>query len=541
MISFSNVTKQYGSQILFVGASFQVNPGDRVGLVGANGSGKTTIFRLIQRVEKPDDGFIEQPKRLTIGWFKQEVGDLSGRSVVDETISGAGEVGALHAEVMELEEAMSIDGNPDMDRVIQRYGDVQGRYEELGGYELEAQARTILAGLSFPDDQVDGDVGALSGGWKMRVALAQILLGNPDVLLLDEPTNYLDIESILWLEVFLRAYPGTVIMTCHDRDVMNRVVSSIIEIDGGEVRTYGGDYDFYEKQRALDTAQREAAYERQQSMLAKEMRFVERFRAQAAKAAQVQSRVKKLDKVDKLKPPPRLVETRYEFREPARSGDDVIGINGVGKHYGDRVVHKNLSMLVRRGQRWAVMGANGSGKTTLLKMMAGELAPDSGEVRIGASVTMGYFAQHQMEQLNGERTIFEELQAHAPTANTGTLMKLAGAFGFSGDDTEKTVAYLSGGEKARLALARILFDSPNLLVLDEPTNHIDIVTKRALVKALEKYVGTIVFVSHDRAFLRSVATHVLELEPGGEPHIYPGSYDEYVASTGHEAPGMRAL
>jgi ATPase subunit of ABC transporter with duplicated ATPase domains len=540
MISFTNVTKQYGAQVLFVDASFQVNPGEKVGLVGPNGAGKTTIFRLITGEETPDDGAVERPKRLTIGYFRQDVGDLRGRSVLAETVAGAGEVARLGEELAALEATMAAGGDG-LDKAVERYGEVQARYMELGGYELEARAQEILAGLGFSPDQVAGDVGRLSGGWKMRVALARILLQQPDALLLDEPTNYLDIESILWLEQFLRAYPGAVVMTCHDRDVMNRVVAKIVEIDGGQVRSYTGDYDFYERARALEAERREAEYQRQQAMLAKELRFVERFRAQAAKAAQVQSRLKKLDKIERVEPPRRLVEKQFDFRPAPRSGDDVVKVEGVSKRYGARVVHDGLSLLVRRGERWAVMGENGAGKTTLLKMMAGAVEPDAGKVTIGASVQMGYFAQHQMEQLDGDRTVLEELQAHAPKANLGVLRNLAGAFQFQGDDVDKPIRVLSGGEKARLALAKILYDAPNLLILDEPTNHLDIATKRALLKALSAYEGTIVFVSHDRAFLRALATRVLELAPGAPPRLYGGTYDEYVSTTGREAPGMRAL
>jgi len=536
MISFTNVTKQYGAQVLFVDASFQVNAGEKVGLVGPNGSGKTTIFRLITGEESPDDGNVERPRKLRIGYFRQDVGDMRGRTVLAETVAGAGEVAALGEELKELEHKLA---NGELDQ-IDRFGEVQARFQELGGYDIEARAHTILNGLGLSPEQVADDVGKLSGGWKMRVALAQILLLAPDALLLDEPTNYLDIESILWLEGFLRDYAGAVVMTCHDRDVMNRVVKKIVEIDGGAVRSYTGDYDFYEQARAIDAVQREAAYERQQAMLAKEMRFVERFRAQAAKAAQVQSRIKKLEKIERVEPPRRLVERQFDFKRPPRSGDDVIKVAKVSKTYGARKVHDGLDLLVRRGERWAVMGENGAGKSTLLKMMAGVLDPDDGGVTIGASVTMGYFAQHQMEQLDGTRTVFEELQAHAPTTGIGVLRNLAGAFGFIGDDVDKPVRILSGGEKARLALAKILFDAPNLLVLDEPTNHLDIATKRALLKALDAYEGTVVFVSHDRAFLRALATRVIELAPGVPPHVYGGRYDEYVAQTGREAPGMRA-
>jgi ATPase subunit of ABC transporter with duplicated ATPase domains len=539
MISLSRVTKQFGGQVLFVDASFQINPGEKIGLVGPNGSGKSTVFRLLAGEEEPDDGVVERPRKLSLGWFRQEVGDLKGRSILAETTAGAGEVAALGEELHELQARLEAAGD-DLEQAIERFGEVQARYQDLGGYELEARAQTILHGLGFEDDRFAHDVGTLSGGWKMRVALAQILLARPDVLLLDEPTNYLDLESILWLEGFLRDYPGTVIMTCHDREIMNRVVDKIVEIDGGAIRTYSGNYDFYEKMRAEDAARREAEYARQQSMLAKESRFIERFKAQAAKASQVQSRIKKLDKIEKIEEPRRIVERRFEFRTPPRSGDDVVKLDGLRKAYGARVVHDGLSLIVRRGERWAVMGENGAGKSTLLKMMAGELAPDAGAAGLGAAVTLGYYAQHTMDGLTGDRTVLTELENHAPLANQGTLRNLAGTFGFHDDDVFKPIRVLSGGEKARLALAKLLYDAPNLLVLDEPTNHLDIATKRALIAALTDYQGTLVFVSHDRQCLRALATRVLELAPGTRAHVYGGSYDEYVASTGREAPGMRA-
>jgi ATPase subunit of ABC transporter with duplicated ATPase domains len=540
VISLSNISKQYGGQILFLESSFFIGDGEKVGLVGPNGAGKSTIFRLITGEEQPDDGVVDRPKRTTVGYFRQDVGDLKGRSVMAETLSGAGEAGKLGEEMKELEAILNHPEDPKFNDAVERFGDVQTRFQELGGYDLEARAHAILAGLGFSSEQVEGDVGKLSGGWKMRVALAQILLAKPDALLLDEPTNYLDIESIIWLEGFLRDYKGSVLMTCHDRDVMNRVVKKIIEIDGGSINSYSGDYDFYEQQRAIAQAQQQAQFERQQAMLAKEEAFIARFKARASHAAQVQSRVKKLEKIEKVQPPKKIIEKTFDFKPAPRSGDDVIKVDKVTKQYGERKIHDDLSLLIRRTERWAVMGANGSGKTTLLKMMAGELRPDAGKCVVGASVTMGYFAQHQMEQLSADRTVIEELVAHSPTTNLGTLRTLAGAFGFHGDDHDKPIKVLSGGERARLALAKILFDAPNLLVLDEPTNHLDIVTKRALVKALSEYEGTIVFVSHDRAFLRAIATRILELTPEG-PHVYGGPYDEYVASTGREAPGMRQL
>ncbi|HZJ67379.1 MAG TPA: ABC-F family ATP-binding cassette domain-containing protein [Kofleriaceae bacterium] len=538
MIAFSSVSKQYGGQLLFVDASFQINAGEKVGLVGPNGAGKTTVFRLIAGEDQPDDGAIERPRKLSLGYFRQDVGELRGRSILAETCAGAGEVAQLGEELAALGARLEAAGD-DLDDVVARFGDVQARYQDLGGYDLEARAQAILHGLGFTDEQMPSDVGTLSGGWKMRVALAQILLARPDLLLLDEPTNYLDLESILWLEGFLRDYPGTVVMTCHDREIMNRVASKIVEIDGGALRSYSGNYEFYEAMREVEAARREAEYARQQARLAKESRFIERFKTHVAKAAQVQSRLKKLDKIEKIAEPRRIIEKRFEFRTPGRSGDDVVKLVGIRKAYGERVVHAGLTLTVRRKERWAVMGENGAGKSTLLKMIAGALAPDDGDAAIGASVAMGYYAQHVMDLLSGDRSVLEELTEHAPLANQGTLRNLAGAFGFHDDDVFKPVRVLSGGEKARLALAKLLYDAPNLLVLDEPTNHLDIATKRALVAALADYEGTLVFVSHDRQFLRALATRVLELSADG-PRIYGGSYEEYVASTGREAPGMRA-
>jgi ATPase subunit of ABC transporter with duplicated ATPase domains len=538
MIAFAGVSKQYGGQILFVDASFQINPNDKVGLVGPNGAGKSTVFRLIVGEDSPDDGNVEKPRKMTLGYFRQDVGDLKGRSILAETCAGAGEVATLADELAVLTAKMEDPGD-DLDQVVERFADVQARYQDLGGYELEARAQEILHGLGFSQDQMQNDVGTLSGGWKMRVALGQILLAKPELLLLDEPTNYLDLESILWLEGFLKGYMGTVVMTCHDREIMNRVVGKIVEIDGGELRTYTGNYDFYEKMRIEESTRREAAYSRQQAMLAKENLFVERFKTHVAKASQVQSRLKKLDKIEKIAEPRRIIEKKLEFRVPPRSGDDVVRLKGLTKAYGTRSIHNNLSLTFRRGERWAVMGENGAGKSTLLKMIAGQLAPDSGTVTIGASVTMGYYAQHVMEGLGGDRTVLEEFQEHAPLANQGALRNLGGMFGFHDDDIFKPVHVLSGGERARVALAKLMYDAPNLLVLDEPSNHLDIVTKRALVTSLANYEGTLIFVSHDRQFLSALATRVLELTIGGAPHIYGGSYDEYVASTGHEAPGMR--
>ena len=545
MIALSRLGKQYGRQLLFVDASFQLNPGEKVGLVGPNGAGKTTLFRLIVGEEAPDEGEVSVPRKLTIGYFRQDVEEMSGRSVLDEAIAGSGRVGDLHHELEALQQAMSDPARAEeMDAILARFGEVQEAYDHLGGYALESQAREVLHGLGFEDERIDGDVGALSGGWKMRVAMGRVLLGRPDVLLMDEPTNHLDIESIVWLETFLKTRPGALLMTSHDRQFMNRVVTRIAEIDGGEIVTYSGNYDFYERERQVRETNREAAYARQQAMLAKEQRFIERFSAHAAKAAQVQSRIKALDKIEKIELPKKRQVVRFDFRRPPRSGEEVATLDGVTKSYGRRVLYDSLSFTIRRGERWCVMGKNGAGKTTLLRMVAGVLAPDAGTVRLGASLKLGYFAQQSLDLLDPDRTVWEQIEKDFPRESVGTLRSLLGAFQFSGDEVEKKVRALSGGEKSRLVMARMLLEPPNFLVLDEPTNHLDLATKEMLVQALRDFEGTMLFVSHDRTFLRGLSNRVLEL--GGEtgtdpePHLYPGSYVEYVERSGHEAPGVHA-
>jgi ATPase subunit of ABC transporter with duplicated ATPase domains len=542
MIAFSSVQKQYGKQVIYLDATFQLNSGEKVGLVGPNGAGKTTLFRMIMGEETPDDGEVSVPRKTTIGYFRQDVGEMSGRPVLDEAIAGSGRVGDLHHELTELQHAMEDPARMDeMDRILERFGEVQEEYEHLGGYTLEAQAREVLAGLGFADDQVDGDVGALSGGWKMRVALARVLLGRPDVLLMDEPTNHLDIESIVWLEEFLKQYDGTLLMTSHDREFMNRIVSKIIEIDAGETITYSGNYDFYERERAIREANQQAAFARQQAMLAKEQRFIERFKTHAAKAAQVQSRIKALDKIEKIELPKKRQVVKFDFRVPPRSGDLVAVLEDLHKAYGQRVIYDGFDFTIRRGERWAVMGRNGAGKSTLLKMIAGATTPDQGNVKLGASLTMGYFAQQALDVLDPELTVIEQLQKDFPKDTIGQLRTLAGAFQFSGEDADKKIRSLSGGEKSRLAMARMLFYPPNFLVLDEPTNHLDLATKEMLVDALKDFEGTMIFVSHDRAFLRGLANRVLELNAEeNEPRQYLGSYVEYVAAVGHEAPGIHS-
>src|SRR5829696_1030351 len=469
MVSFTRISKQYGRQVLFVDASFQLNPGEKVGLVGPNGSGKTPLFRMIAGEEVPDEGDVSVPKKLTVGYFRQDVEEMSGRSVLDEAIHGSGRVGDLHHELEALQHAMADPAQAgDLDRILSRFGEVQEEYDHLGGYALEAQAREVLRGLGFEDDG----------------------------------------------------------------------------IDGGEITVYSGNYDFYERERAIRETNREAAYARQQSMLAKEQRFIDRFAAHAAKAAQVQSRVKALEKIEKLELPKKRQVAKFDFRAPPRSGEQVAVLEGVTKAYGRRVVHDGLTLTIRRGERWSVMGKNGAGKSTLLKMVAGQVRPDAGDVRLGASLQMGYFAQQSLDLLHPDLTIEEQLQKDFPGESIGTLRSLAGAFQFSGDDTDKKIRSLSGGEKTRLVMARMLLNPPNFLVLDEPTNHLDLATKEMLIDALKDFDGTMLFVSHDRAFLRALSNRVIELggESGvdAEPHLYPGSYVEYVTRTGHEAPGVHS-
>jgi len=539
MIRLDSVSKQLGHQILFIEASAALQKGEKIGLVGPNGAGKTTLFRMIAGQELPDEGQVATDRGISIGYFSQDVGEMAGRSAVAEVMDGAGPVSAVASELAELEAAMADPERADeMDDIIARYGEVQARFEELDGYALDGRAREALAGLGFSQEMMEGDVGALSGGWKMRVALARILLMRPDVMLLDEPSNHLDLESLIWLEQFLKGYDGALLMTSHDRAFINRVITKVVEIDGGQLTSYTGDYEFYEQQRALSDKQQQAQFERQQAMLAKEIKFIERFKARASHAAQVQSRVKKLDKIERVEPPRRRQTVAFEFQVAPRSGEDVVSLKNVHKAYGSRAIYQGLDFAIRRRERWCVMGINGAGKSTLLKLVAGATEPDDGAVAVGGSVKMGYFAQHAMDLLDGERTVFQSLEDEFPQAGQGSLRALAGCFGFSGDDVEKRCRVLSGGEKARLVMAKMLYDPPNFLVLDEPTNHLDLATKEMLIAALSEFEGTMLFVSHDRHFLAALSNRVLELSEDGI-HQYGGGYTEYVARTGKEAPGLR--
>ncbi len=541
MIHLSNITRQHGSQILFQGAEFQILPGSRNGLVGPNGAGKTTIFRIITGEEEPDGGEIIRARRINIGYFSQDVGEMAGRTALEEVMAGSAETMRLAEELAAMEAAMCEPMEDDaMASLLERYGAAQEEFEHRGGYDLDTRARTVLTGLGIGPDRFDLPVESFSGGWKVRIALARILTLKPDVLLLDEPTNHLDVESIIWLEEWLSSeFDGALLMTCHDRDFMNRVVTRIIEVANRTITTYSGNYDFYERERDLRMEQLLASYKRQQEMLAKEEEFIARFAARASHAAQVQSRVKKLEKIDRIEIPAEERTVRFEFSEPPRSGDDVAVFTDLAKSWplpdgGEHPVFSGASGIVRRGSKVAVVGVNGAGKSTFLKTLAGLTEPTGGRVTLGASVELGYFSQHAMEVLVPDKSVFETVQDAMPLANIGVIRNLLGAFLFSGDAVDKRIENLSGGEKSRVVLATLLARPINFLVLDEPTNHLDIRSREILLDALRNFTGTVVLVSHDRHFLRSLVDRVFEIDHG-EMRVYEGDYSYYLEKTRNAA------
>ncbi|MDY0267612.1 ribosomal protection-like ABC-F family protein [Trichloromonas sp.] len=540
MIHLTNITRQHGAHVLFKDASFQILPGSRSGLVGTNGAGKSTIFRLITGEEDLDGGDISCSKKTVIGYFSQEVGDMAGRSALQEVMAASARTMHLGEQIQQMEAAMAEPMEDDaLATLLERYGEAQEEFEHRGGYDLEARAQAVLTGLGIGPDDYDRPVESFSGGWKMRIALAKILTINPDVLLLDEPTNHLDVESIVWLENWLaEEFKGAVLMTSHDRDFMNRLVTRIIEVGGGTITTYGGNYDFYLREREIRREQLLASHRRQQEMLAKEEDFIARFAARASHAAQVQSRVKKLEKIERIEIPPEQKTIKFEFAAPPRSGDDVVKIEALSKTWplpngGEKSVFGGVSGLIRRGEKIAVVGVNGAGKSTFLKVLAGQTEPTTGGVTIGANVFPGYFSQHSMDLLDPKRTVFETVQDALPQVNIGVLRNLCAAFLFQGDDVDKRVDKLSGGEKSRLVLATLLGRPLNFLILDEPTNHLDIASRGILLEALQGFTGTVVLVSHDRHFLRSLVNRVFEIDHG-EMRIYEGDYEYYLDKTDRE-------
>ena len=540
MIHLTNITKQHGSQILFQDASLQILASSRAGLVGSNGAGKSTIFRLITREEEADKGEISCAKKTVIGYFSQDVGEMAGRTALAEVMAAAGEVTELGEQMREMELAMGLPmEDEEMTALLERYGNAVEEFEHRGGYDLEARAQAVLTGLGIGPDAYQNPVESFSGGWKMRIGLAKILTINPDVLLLDEPTNHLDVESIVWLEEWLASeFKGALLMTCHDRDFMNRIVNRIIEVAGQTVTTYSGNYDFYLREREIRRDQLLASYRRQQEMLAKEEDFIARFAARVSHAAQVQSRIKKLEKIERIQLPPEQKVVRFEFAEPPRSGDDVVRMEVLSKSWPqengqDRSVFGGVTGVVRRQEKIAVVGVNGAGKSTFLKVLAGQVAPTNGTVSIGANVLPGYFSQHSMELLNPDFTVFETVQAVIPTGNIGVIRNLCAAFLFQGDDVDKRIANLSGGEKSRVVLATLLAQPLNFLILDEPTNHLDIQSREVLLEALQKFTGTVILVSHDRHFLRLLVDRVFAIDHGAL-HTYEGDYGYYLSKSAQD-------
>ncbi len=539
MIGLSNVTKNQGGRTLYSNSSFQAQPGDRIGLVGPNGAGKTTIFRILTGEESVDNGQIIRPTALTLGYFSQDVGEMHGRSVLEETMAGVEDLAKLRARISEMEVQLGEPMDDDaMSSLLEEYGDAQATFEARGGYDLDVRAQEILSGLGFSIDDFQRSVEQFSGGWKMRIALARILLLKPDALLMDEPTNHLDLESIMWLEEWLMEFKGILIMTSHDRTFLNRVVNKIVEIAHGNITTYSGNYDFYEREREIRKEQLLASFRRQQEMLAKEEEFIAKFAARASHAAQVQSRVKKLDKIDRIEIPAEEKMVRFQFNKPPRSGDDVVKISTVGKVWDStdgrsKKVFSGVTGLVRRLDKIALVGVNGAGKSTLLKIIAGQVEPSEGACSLGASLEVGYFSQHALEVLKPNWTILEQLQSVSPNASIGTLKTLLGAFLFSDDDVNKKISVLSGGEKSRVVLACILIRPVNFIILDEPTNHLDIRSREILMEALQDFEGTVIIVSHDRHFLSQITNRVFRIDHG-EMQIYEGSFKEYLSSSMHD-------
>jgi ATP-binding cassette subfamily F protein 3 len=535
MISFNAVTKQQGSKILYANASFQINPGDKWGLVGPNGAGKTTLFRLLVREDSPDAGSVSVPEKLRVGYFSQNIEEMKGRSVLAEVLS-AGNLESLTSEIQTLETKLSDPDltEDDMITTVERYGELQSQFEAVGGYDLESKAQEILGGLGFSNEDMKLDVGRFSGGWKMRVSLAKILLLVPDMLLMDEPTNHLDVESIVWLEQWIKNFKGSVLMTSHDRDFMNRLVTKTIEVANKTLTVYSGNYDFYDKEKAIRREQLMAAASRQDDMLAKEEEFIARFAARASHAAQVQSRVKKLDKIDRIEIPVEDKVMNFVWPDPPRGGDEVVKFQNLTKVWDledgrQKKVFANATGLVKRNDRVAVVGINGAGKSTLLKIITGDVDATSGTCNVGPSISYGYFSQNSLDLLDPKKTILQEVENRVPNATLGFIKNLLGSFLFSGEEVEKKVSVLSGGEKSRVLLACILSHPVNFLILDEPTNHLDIKSREVLLNAIKTFPGTVMMVSHDRYFLREITTKVFEIDQN-HLTIYDGDYQYYLES-----------
>lgn len=534
MIHVNSITKQQGSKILYQNGSFQINAGEKIGLAGPNGAGKTTIFRLITGEERPDAGSISKSDQLVVGYFSQNIEEMKGQSALEE-VKQAGGMSNILSQLKSYEEKLSDPelSEDEMTRILEKYGDLQAQFEARGGYDLEARAQEILTGLGIGPEDYNRSTESFSGGWKMRIALAKILLIQPDVLLMDEPTNHLDVESIIWLEEWLKNYKGAILMTSHDREFMNRLVTKIVEIANKSITTYSGNYDFYEREKEIRKEQLIAAAKRQEEMLAKEEEFIARFAARASHAAQVQSRVKKIEKIDRIEVPIEDRTMEFEWPTPPRGGDEVVKLQNLGKTWtrddgSEKLVFSGANALVKRLDRVAVVGVNGAGKSTLLKIVSGQTSPSNGICQIGASISLGYFSQNSLDLLDPKKTILQEMESRVPNASLGFIRNLLGAFLFSGEEVEKKISVLSGGEKSRVLLATILSQPVNFLILDEPTNHLDIKSREILLNSIKNFPGTVMIVSHDRYFLREITTKVFEVDKN-HLQVYDGDYDYYLS------------
>jgi ATP-binding cassette subfamily F protein 3 len=529
MIRVAGVKRQFGSRVLFEGVSWMIPPGARLGLVGPNGAGKTTLLRILEGREQPDAGAVHRPSSLLVGYLPQEVETVESGSVLSVVLSGFAEAGRLEAELERLERQLAeLDAaDPRASKLTLRYGEARQRFEQIEGDRLEARAKTILAGLGVEARRFHEPLERLSGGWRMRVILARLLLGSPGLLLLDEPTNHLDLEAIAWLEEFLVTYEGAFVVVSHDRYFLNRMVRGIVELERGALTAYAGNYDAYlEEKRSREEALEQQA-KQQEREVRKVERFIERFRYKNTKARQVQSRIKALERLERVEVARQEKKIRFGFPPAPRSGDVAVRADGVGKRYGTTVVYDGMDLLLRRGDRCALVGPNGAGKSTLLKLLAGRTSPDEGRIEAGHGVRTCYYAQHQLDDLDSESTLLEEIERAAPGHDRLSLRRLLGCFLFTADDVDKSVRVLSGGEKARLALAKLLIRPSNLLLLDEPTNHLDLRSREVLEDALDEYAGTLVVISHDRYFINRVATVIGEVG-GGRVELLPGDYDEWV-------------
>ncbi|OGP74217.1 MAG: hypothetical protein A2V86_13875 [Deltaproteobacteria bacterium RBG_16_49_23] len=528
MITLNHIQKQFGSRVLFKDCSLQIGARDRIGLIGPNGSGKTTLFRMILGEESIDGGEILIAKGVKMGYLPQEVISFKGDTVLGEVLKSVSTITSLQDKMKILEEELSSINDPRaQEKLANEYGKLHERYTLLGGYGLEAGAKQILNGLGFRERDFNRLTDELSGGWLMRVALSKILLQSPDLLLLDEPTNHLDLESLIWLENFLVSYPGAIVIVSHDRVFLNYLIDRLAEIEGEKIDLYYGDYNRYLEEKENRREILEATYKTQQKKIEQTERFIERFRAKNTKSSQVQSRIKMLEKMDRIELLKERREIRFEFPVPKRSGHRVLEVKNLHKNYGETGVYRGIDLTFFRGDKAALVGPNGAGKSTLLKILAGVLAYEKGEIVLGKDVTRAYFSQHLCDLLRPENTVYEELLSIATDESQTQLRTLLGTFLFSGDDIEKRVSVLSGGEKSRLVLAKMLLKPANLLLLDEPTSHLDIASRNVLEMALKQFQGTICLITHDRHLINQIAGKVIEIDQG-TPNVYLGNYDDYL-------------